>query len=80
MSVWEDLESLKHYVYKSSHNEVLARRKEWFHRIEEAYSVLWWVPSGSIPEIEEAASRLEILRNKGPNPEAFTFKKLFEPG
>ena len=80
MSIWEDVESLKQYVYRSAHNEVLARRKEWFERIEEAYSVMWWIPVGNIPSIEEASQRLESLRQNGPNPGAFTFKQMFDPG
>ena len=80
MSVWKDVESLKHYVYRSAHNEVLARRKEWFDRIEEAYSVMWWVAAGTIPSIEEAGKCLESLRQNGPNQDAFTFKRLFDPG
>jgi hypothetical protein len=79
MSVWENVESLKQYVYRSAHNEVMARRKEWFDRIEQAYSVLWWIPVSSVPSIEEASQRLENLRQNGPNPEAFTFKRLFDP-
>jgi hypothetical protein len=79
MSVWKDVDSLKGYVYKSVHNEVLARRKEWFDRIEEAYSVIWWVEASTIPSIEEAGRRLESLRQNGPNAQAFTFKRLFDP-
>ncbi|MCP4335987.1 MAG: DUF3291 domain-containing protein [Gammaproteobacteria bacterium] len=77
MSVWEDLESLHGYVYRSAHNEVMARRKLWFDRVESAYSVLWWVPAGHIPTIEEAAERLDLLREQGPSARAFTFKQSF---
>ncbi|MCP4980892.1 MAG: DUF3291 domain-containing protein [Gammaproteobacteria bacterium] len=79
MSVWDNLESLHEYVYRSAHNEVMARRKEWFARILEAYSVLWWIPAGSIPTIEEAALRLDKLREQGPSSVAFTFKQVFMP-
>ncbi|MEM7563433.1 MAG: DUF3291 domain-containing protein [Pseudomonadota bacterium] len=79
MSVWEDIDLLHHYVYRSAHNQVLARRKEWFDPIEKSYAVLWWVPAGHIPTIEEAGERLELLRAEGPGPEAFTFKQRFDP-
>ncbi len=79
MSVWEDIESLKHYVYRSAHTEVLARRKQWFNHFVPASLVLWWIPAGSIPSIEEADDRVENLRINGPNPDAFTFKQMFEP-
>jgi hypothetical protein len=80
MSVWQDIESLRDYAFRSAHKEVLARRHEWFDRMEEAYAVLWWIPAGSIPTLEEASERLESLRQEGPNPRAFTFKQIFEPG
>ena len=80
MSVWDDVESLRDYAFRSAHKDVLARRHEWFDRMEQAYSVLWWIPSGSIPTIEEAAERLASLRQHGPSACAFTFKHLFKPG
>jgi hypothetical protein len=79
MSVWTDLESLKQYVYKSAHVEYLRRRKEWFEPMTEAILVLWWVPKGHRPAIDEAVARLERLRQHGPTPEAFTFKQAYEP-
>lgn len=77
MSVWEDLESLHHYVYRSAHVEIMKRRKEWFERIKEAYTVLWWIPAGHIPTLAEAVARLELLQKNGAGPEAFTFANPF---
>jgi hypothetical protein len=79
MSVWTDLESLRKFVYRSAHVEVLRRREQWFERMAEAFLVLWWVPRGHRPGIEEAIARLEILRSRGPGPEAFDFRKPFPP-
>jgi hypothetical protein len=76
MSVWKDAEALNAFVYRSDHAGVMRRRREWFERIE-LYLVLWWVPQGHRPPIEEALERLEHLRAHGPTPEAFTFGKLF---
>lgn len=77
MSLWQNIESLHNYVYRSAHNEVMAQRKLWFERMPEVYSVLWWVPPGSIPTIEQAAERLDNLRKQGPTVRAFTFKQIF---
>ena len=77
MSVWEDVDSLHSYVYRSAHSEVMARRKLWFDRMLEAYSVLWWVPAGTVPTIAQADDRLQCLRLNGPTAEAFTFKQIF---
>lgn len=79
MSLWEDVESLRDYAFRSAHKDLLARRHQWFDRMEEAYAVLWWLPAGSIPTLEDSAERLESLRKHGPSARAFTFKQLFEP-
>jgi hypothetical protein len=78
MSVWESIETLHSYVYRSMHNKVLAQRKQWFEPMQQAYSVLWWTPAGAIPTIEDAGERLDELRRTGPNPNAFTFKQVFD--
>lgn len=77
LSVWESVEALHNYVYRSAHVEIMRRKKEWFRKMSEAYMVLWWVPDGHTPSIEEAAQKLNTLREHGPTPEAFTFKKSF---
>jgi hypothetical protein len=79
MSVWADLDSLRKYVYRSAHVEVLRRRREWFEEMREAFLVLWWVPRGHRPGLAEAIARLEQLRMRGPGPEAFTFRHPFPP-
>ncbi len=81
LTVWEDIESLKTYVYRSAHAKIMSRRKEWFDRMREAYNVLWWVPAGHRPTLEDARGRLERLRAEGASPDAFTFKQPFaKPG
>src|SRR5262249_13062185 len=77
LSVWRDVESLSEFVYRSAHVEIMKRRKEWFHRMSEAFVVLWWVRKGHRPTIEEAVAKLELLRAKGPTEEAFTFRHAF---
>lgn len=79
MSVWESVETLRNFVYSSRHLEPLRRRAEWFERMTDHHLVLWWVPAGHIPTIEEGKQRLELLRRLGPSPEAFTFKHPYPP-
>ena len=80
MSVWTDLDALAAFVYRSDHLQVMRGRAEWFHKME-LYMALWWVPAGHEPTPQEGIERLEILRRKGPCPEAFTFKQPFpKPG
>ncbi|MFN8413680.1 MAG: DUF3291 domain-containing protein [Anaerolineales bacterium] len=77
MSVWRDIESLNSYVYKSAHTDIMRRRKEWFERMNEAFIVLWWIPEGHHPTIEEALKKLELLRQAGAGSDAFTFRSPF---
>jgi hypothetical protein len=79
MSVWKDVEALSRYVYHSDHVQVMRRRREWFEKMDQAFLVLWWVPHGHRPSLEEAKARLEMLRAKGPGKEAFTFRQAYPP-
>ncbi|TGD71095.1 DUF3291 domain-containing protein [Mangrovimicrobium sediminis] len=79
LSVWESIDALHDYVYRSAHVEILRRKKEWFQKMPESHMVLWWVPAGHTPSIEEAGERLTLMREQGPGPQAFTFKKAFPP-
>ena len=77
MSVWQNVSSLRDFVYKSAHVQILKRKREWFTRMADAYLCLWWVPEGHQPTVAEAVQRLEHLRRHGPTPEAFTFVEAF---
>jgi hypothetical protein len=79
MSVWRDADSLRRFVYRSAHADILKRRREWFEHISEAIMVLWWVPCGHRPSVAEAIARLTLLRARGASPEAFTFRQTFPP-
>ena len=78
LSVWSDLDSLREYVFRSLHAEVMRQRREWFERFEGVYVALWWVPAGHRPSVQEAVDRIAHLRSHGPAPHAFTFAKPFD--
>ena len=80
MSVWEDLESLQNYVYKSAHVELLKNKAAWFEKLTDVSQVLWWVPAGEIPTVFEGKARLQHLQDYGVTGSAFTFTKPFPPG
>ena len=75
ISVWEDIESLKKFVYKSMHVELIQDREAWFHKMVKAHQALWWVPYGHIPSIEEGKEKLDYLQQNGPSKTAFSFAK-----
>ena len=77
VSVWESLESLKAYAYKTAHVTAMRDRRNWFTRMDEEHLALWWVSAGQLPTLEEAIERLQILREQGETERAFTFRKSF---
>jgi hypothetical protein len=77
MSVWNSLDALEGYVYRSDHARVMRDRRRWFEKMGEAYTVLWWVPAGHRPSVAEARARLMHLREHGATPHAFTFKQPY---
>jgi GNAT superfamily N-acetyltransferase len=74
MSVWESVETLKDYVYRSGHVEFFRRRAEWF-ETDAKRVALWHVRAGEIPELDEAVRRVEFLERNGPTAYAFGFAK-----
>ena len=76
LSVWTDPDALAAFVYRTAHRDIMRRRAEWFEKME-LFMCLWWVPIGHQPTPQEAIQRLEILRQRGPSPDAFTFRQPF---
>ncbi|MBV8954970.1 MAG: DUF3291 domain-containing protein [Solirubrobacterales bacterium] len=76
LSVWESIDHLTTFVYRSAHTEIMRRRREWFDRTG-VHLALWWVPAGHLPTVAEAEERLAHLRKRGPTPYAFTFNRRF---
>jgi hypothetical protein len=79
LSVWRDVQALSDFVYGSAHAEFLRRRREWFGRMAEAHLVLWWVPAGRRPSLEEAVAKLRHFQAQGSTPEAFSFRGAHAP-
>jgi hypothetical protein len=77
LTVWESVEALRQFVYKSDHYGVLRERKRWFELFKGPYYVLWWVPAGHLPDPQEGKKRLEHLREHGDSAFAFSFKNVF---
>jgi hypothetical protein len=77
MSVWEDLESLKKFVYASDHIAPFRQRAKWFEKMDKPNYCLWWIPAGHIPTVAEGRERLEHYQRHGSTPYAFWFQKWF---
>lgn len=78
MSVWESVEALYEYVFRSDHLGPVKDRRNWFLPMARPHSVLWWIPAGTRPTVQEGERRLDLLKEHGPHAEAFTFAKLFD--
>jgi uncharacterized protein DUF3291 len=77
MSVWESIEALHDYSYKTVHAELIKQRRDWFSKMEKPHLVLWWVAAGHIPSVEEAKEKLAHMEAHGASPLAFSFSKRF---
>lgn len=58
LSVWESLEDLKAHTATASHV---------------THPVMWWIPAGHIPTVDEAVERLDYHRSHGDTEAAFSF-------
>jgi hypothetical protein len=77
MSVWETIDDLSSFTYKTLHRDVLVQRAKWFEKMSNHFQALWYVPKLSYPSVEDARFRLQHLEKNGPSPIAFTFTKRF---
>ena len=92
MSLWESVQALHTFTYKTNHAKVFAARMKWFDEWKDRVRTLkelgegtpgvglWCVPAGHIPTPEEAKTKLRLLGHKGPCPDVFTFKQRFTAG
>lgn len=77
LTVWESIETLFDFTYRTDHSQVLARRRDWFEKLGTPHMALWWIPVGILPTLAEAMDRLALLHRDGPTERAFTFKQRF---
>lgn len=80
ISVWENGESLKHFVWNTVHRRFYRRKAEWFEHLSLPYFVMWAVPPGHRPGAAEACDRLMHLRAHGPSDHAFGWERLAKGG
>ena len=78
MTVWENIESLRGFIFGTVHSYFLKNRSKWFEKATQIQVVLWWIPVGHIPTLEEAKVKIDLINKNGSSPEAFSFQKLFD--
>jgi hypothetical protein len=79
ISVWQSIETLENFIYKTFHTEFLKRRKEWFQSYGKASTAMWWIPKGQFPAIQEAIEKLDYYQTNGPSVLVFDFRNKYLP-
>ena len=80
LTVWEDVASLEKFVWGTIHKQFYDRRSEWFEVLGDMHFVMWWVPEGHRPTLDEALERLDHMRKNADSDHAFGWSYLEEAG
>ncbi|WP_281541091.1 DUF3291 domain-containing protein [Maribacter aestuarii] len=78
ISLWEDVDAFKNFVYGSVHSYFLKNKKKWFDMQGTSLFVMWWLPEGEIPTLETAKAKLDTYEKYGSTPEVFTFRTFYD--
>ncbi|MEU9408226.1 DUF3291 domain-containing protein [Streptomyces sp. NPDC048281] len=73
LSLWQDIESARLFVYRGLHGQALKIRYDWFLKGPWPGHVLWRIEDGTVPLWSDGVSRLEALAKDGASAERFTF-------
>jgi hypothetical protein len=71
LTVWDSVETLEKFVFQTAHRAIYARKHEFFEGPSQPIFVMWFVPDGHIPTVDEACERLEHYRAHGGSDFAF---------
>lgn len=71
LTVWESVETLEQFVWGTVHRQFYERRRDWFEVMGKMHFVMWWVPEGHRPSLDEGLERLELRGRDGDSEEAF---------
>ena len=78
LTVWESVATLENFVWNTVHRTFYERRAEWFEVLGKMHFVMWWVPAGHRPTLDEAMSRLAHKEAHGDSDHAFGWSWLKE--
>ena len=73
LSVWQTVAALEFFVRQTIHGGFLRRKESWFEPWVGPNYVIWAVPQGHIPSLDEGKARLAVLERDGPSAQAFDF-------
>lgn len=78
LTVWESVATLEAFVWNTVHRSFYERRAEWFEVLGAMHFVMWWVPVGHKPTLDEALAKLALKREQGDSDAAFGWSYLKE--
>lgn len=78
LTVWENVETLESFVWNTVHRAFYERRQEWFEVLGKMHFVMWWVPVGHMPTLDEALAKLAQKQENGDSDQAFGWSYLKE--
>ena len=76
LTVWENVPALEEFVWNTVHRQFYERRAEWFEVLGAMHFVMWWVPAGHRPTVEEGRARLHHRERHGDSDHAFGWAYL----
>lgn len=76
LSLWRDVESLRHFTWNTLHKKFRMRTAEWFEPHDGPYLVCWPIEAGRTPTGAEAQERLAELERTGPTDRVFGTETL----
>ncbi|MEM7545872.1 MAG: DUF3291 domain-containing protein [Pseudomonadota bacterium] len=76
LSVWRDVDSLRHFTWSTLHKQFRLKTAEWFEKPTEAYLAIWPIAQGHRPDGAEAIAMLSELRRTGPTERVFGTETL----
>lgn len=71
LSVWRDVDSLKHFVWNTLHKKFYEQRQDWFDPQTGGNMVLWWIEEGHKPTVAEGLARFAHFQKHGSTDHAF---------
>lgn len=78
LTVWESVQTLEAFVWNTVHRTFYERRAEWFEVLGKMHFVMWWIPAGHRPTLDEALARLAQREANGDSDDAFGWRYLTE--
>ncbi len=76
LTVWENVATLENFVWNTVHRVFYERRAEWFEVLGKMHFVMWWVPVGHKPTLDEALAKLAHKDANSDSDQAFGWSYL----